>query len=42
MLERTARLDGRWRERVGLPITLLGITTGSLVAGGFGAGSAKS
>jgi len=43
MLERTARLDARWRERVGLPLTLhLGINTGSVVAGGFGAGSAKS
>src|SRR5205085_10624898 len=43
MLERTARLDARWRGRAGLPLALhLGINTGPVVAGGFGAGSAKS
>jgi len=43
MLERTARLDARWRGRAGLPLTLhLGVNTGPVVAGGFGAGSAKS
>src|SRR5216683_6667577 len=43
MLERTAGLDARWRGRAGLPLTLhLGINTGPVVAGGFGAGSAKS
>jgi class 3 adenylate cyclase len=43
MLERTARLDARWRRRAGLPLTLhLGINTGSVVAGGFGAGNVKS
>ena len=43
MLEGTARLDARWRGRAGLPLALhLGINTGSVVAGGFGAGSAKS
>jgi adenylate cyclase len=43
MLERTARLDARWRGRAGVPLTLhLGVNTGPVVAGGFGAGSAKS
>jgi predicted ATPase/class 3 adenylate cyclase len=43
MLERTASLDVRWRGRAGLPLTLhLGVNTGPVVAGGFGAGSAKS
>jgi adenylate cyclase len=43
MLERTARLDARWRGRAGLPLTLhIGINTGSVVTGGFGAGNAKS
>ena len=43
MLERTARLDARWRGRAGAPLTLhLGVNTGPVVAGGFGAGSAKS
>jgi adenylate cyclase len=43
MLERTARLDARWRRRAGLPLTLhIGINTGAVVAGGFGAGNAKS
>jgi class 3 adenylate cyclase len=43
MLERTARLDARWRGRTGLPLTLhLGVNTGPVVAGGFGAGGAKS
>jgi class 3 adenylate cyclase len=43
MLERTARLDARWRGRAGLPLTLhLGVNTGPVVAGGFGAGGAKS
>ena len=43
MLERTARLDARWRGRAGLPLTLhLGVNTGPVVAGGFGAGTAKS
>ena len=43
MLEGTARLDARWRGRTGLPLALhLGINTGSVVAGGFGAGTAKS
>ena len=42
MLERTARLDARWRGRAGLPLTLhLGINTGPVVAGGFGAGSCE-
>src|SRR5262249_15688293 len=43
MLERTARLDARWRGRAGLPLTLhLGVNTGPVVAGGFGPGSAQS
>jgi predicted ATPase/class 3 adenylate cyclase len=43
MLERTTRLDGRWRGRVGLPLALhLGVNTGPVVAGALGAGSAKS
>jgi class 3 adenylate cyclase len=43
MLERTAGLDARWRERVRLPLTLhLGVNTGPVVAGGFGAGNSKS
>jgi len=43
MLEQTARFDARWRERAGLPLTLhLGVNTGPVVAGGFGAGGAKS
>lgn len=43
MIERTADLDARWRERAGLPLTLhLGINTGPVVTGGFGAGSSKS
>ena len=43
MLDRTARLDARWRRRAGLPLTLhLGINTGPVVAGGFGAGGSKS
>jgi adenylate cyclase len=43
MLERTARLDQRWRGRAGLPLALhLGVNTGPVVTGGFGAGSAKS
>jgi len=43
MIERTARLDVRWRGRAGMPLTLhLGVNTGPVVAGGFGAGSAKS
>ena len=43
MIERTAGLDARWRERAGLPLTLhIGINTGPVVAGGFGAGSSKS
>ena len=43
MLKRTARLDARWRARTSLPLTLhLGVNTGSVVAGGFGAGGAKS
>ena len=43
MLERTARLDASWRGRAGLPLTLhLGVNTGPVVTGGFGAGSAKS
>ena len=43
MIARTARLDARWRQRAGLPLMLhIGINTGPVVAGGFGAGSAKS
>jgi adenylate cyclase len=43
MLERTARLDTRWRTRTGLPLALhIGLNTGPVVAGGFGAGNAKS
>lgn len=43
MIERTTRLDTRWRERAGQPLTLhLGINTGPVVAGGFGAGKSKS
>ena len=42
MIERTARL-GTWRGRVGVPLLLhIGINTGPVVAGGFGAGSVKS
>jgi predicted ATPase/class 3 adenylate cyclase len=43
MLERMSHLDARWRARTGLPLTLhIGVNTGPVVAGGLGAGSAKS
>src|SRR5258706_12640656 len=43
MIERTKRLDASWRGRAGMKLTLhLGVNTGPVVAGGIGAGSARS
>ncbi|HLJ71144.1 MAG TPA: adenylate/guanylate cyclase domain-containing protein, partial [Roseiarcus sp.] len=43
MAERIARLGENWRARLGSPLALhIGVNTGPVVAGGIGAGSAKS
>jgi class 3 adenylate cyclase len=43
MIERASRMSDRWQARAGSPPVLhIGINTGPVVTGGFGAGSAKS
>src|SRR5579883_1411238 len=43
MTERIARVGENWRARLGSPLALhIGVNTGPVVAGGIGAGSAKS
>ncbi|AUX77892.1 adenylate/guanylate cyclase domain-containing protein [Sinorhizobium fredii] len=43
MLERTAQVSERWHGRIGLPLSLhIGVNTGPVVTGGFGARDAKS
>lgn len=43
MIRRTAEVDRRWQGRLGQSLTLhVGVNTGQVVAGGFGAGSARS
>lgn len=43
MAERIARVGENWRARLGSPLALhIGVNTGPVVAGGIGAGSAKS
>jgi predicted ATPase/class 3 adenylate cyclase len=43
MVERASRMGERWQARAGAPPVLhIGVNTGPVVTGGFGAGSAKS
>jgi adenylate cyclase len=43
MIERAARVGDRWQLRAGVPLRLhIGINTGPVVTGGFGAGGARS
>ena len=43
MMERASRMGERWQARAGSPPVLhIGVNTGPVVTGGFGAGSAKS
>ncbi|MEY9534357.1 AAA family ATPase [Sinorhizobium fredii] len=43
MRDRTARVSDRWHRRIGLPLSLhIGVNTGPVVTGGFGAGDTKS
>ncbi|MCA1491997.1 AAA family ATPase [Sinorhizobium alkalisoli] len=43
MVGRAARVSERWRKEIGLPLSLhVGVNTGPVVAGGFGAGDSKS
>ncbi|MGZ2378092.1 adenylate cyclase [Sinorhizobium medicae] len=43
MVERASRMGERWQARAGAPPILhIGVNTGPVVTGGFGAGSAKS
>ncbi|OAP37797.1 adenylate cyclase [Sinorhizobium glycinis] len=43
MINRTAQVSDRWHRRIGLPLSLhIGVNTGPVVTGGFGAGDTKS
>ena len=43
MVGRAGRVSERWRQRIGLPLSLhIGVNTGTVVAGAFGAGDTKS
>ncbi|MDK1490625.1 adenylate/guanylate cyclase domain-containing protein [Sinorhizobium sp. 7-81] len=43
MVRRAAQVGERWRKRIGLPLNLhIGVNTGPVVAGAFGAGDSKS
>jgi adenylate cyclase len=43
MVDRAGRLSRRWRKQIGLPLSLhVGVNTGPVVAGAFGAGDTKS
>ncbi|WP_209603419.1 adenylate/guanylate cyclase domain-containing protein [Sinorhizobium kostiense] len=43
MVKRAGRVSERWRREIGLPLSLhIGVNTGPVVAGSFGAGGTKS
>ncbi|WP_026186693.1 AAA family ATPase [Ensifer sp. BR816] len=43
MINRAAQVSDRWHRRIGLPLSLhIGVNTGPVVTGGFGAGDTKS
>ncbi|AFL53820.1 adenylate cyclase [Sinorhizobium fredii] len=43
MRDRAAQVSDRWHRRIGLPLSLhIGVNTGPVVTGGFGAGDTKS
>ncbi len=43
MINRAAQVSDRWHRRIGVPLSLhIGVNTGPVVTGGFGAGDTKS